>query len=83
MEQIKKKLANLKAEKDAAEEKADEAESRRKEAEARAEAVRAYVYVFEVQCHPFNSGCDGKGKGFAAGSDLHIKGSAPHTIIVS
>ena len=39
MEQIKKKLATLKDEKEAAIEKADEAEAQRKEAEAKAEAV--------------------------------------------
>lgn len=39
MEQIKKKLASLKQEKDDAIDKAEEAERGRKEAEARAEAV--------------------------------------------
>lgn len=39
MEQIKKKLANLKSEKEAAEERAEDAEAQKKEAEARADAV--------------------------------------------
>ena len=39
MEQIKKKLATLKEEKENAIEKADEAEQKRKEAEAKAETV--------------------------------------------
>lgn len=41
MDQIKKKLAALKDEREAAVEKADEAEAQRKEADARAEAVRS------------------------------------------
>ena len=45
MEQIKKKLAKLKDEKDAAEERADDAEAQKKEAEARADAVRSVVVV--------------------------------------
>ncbi len=43
MEAIKKKLANLKSEKEAADEKADEAEAQKKEAEARADAVRNWA----------------------------------------
>ena len=39
MEQIKKKLANLKDEKEAAVERAEEAEAEKKETEARADAV--------------------------------------------
>ena len=41
MEQIKKKLASLKDEKEAAIERAEEAEREKKEAEARADAVSA------------------------------------------
>lgn len=40
MEAIKKKLANLKEEKEAAIEKADEIEAQKKESDARADAVR-------------------------------------------
>ena len=42
MEQIKKKLASLKQERDDAVDKAEEAERERKEAEARAEAVSVH-----------------------------------------
>ncbi len=41
MEQIKKKLASLKDEREAAVERADEAEAQKKEVEARADAVSA------------------------------------------
>lgn len=44
MEQIKKKLASLKDEREAAVERAEEAEAQKKEADARAEAVRIGVW---------------------------------------
>ena len=42
MEAIKKKLANLKEEKETALERAEDAEAQKKEAEARADAVRSW-----------------------------------------
>ena len=45
MEQIKKKLANLKDEKERALEKAEDAEAERKEADARADAVSPYLIM--------------------------------------
>lgn len=43
MDQIKKKLAALKDEREAAVERADDAEAQRKEAEGRADAVRSGI----------------------------------------
>ena len=48
MEAIKKKLANLKEEKEAALERADECEAKRKEADERAEAVSIMYECREV-----------------------------------
>jgi len=57
MEQIKKKLASLKQEKDDAIDKAEEAERGRKEAEARAEAVSQHIVQRDLcKAHWFRCG---------------------------
>ena len=63
MEAIKKKLANLKEEKESAYEKADEAEAKKKEAESRADAVRVLWVGGWVSQHSFCGSLYGCGLG--------------------
>lgn len=57
MEAVKKKLAQLKDEKELAVERAEEAEKARKEAEERADQVRERVVLITAHVHFLLAGC--------------------------